>query len=211
MSKKMVGLLLGKSVIHKVIVATALALAISTPAAAATDITFTGDGLVGNVNGAPLPMQPLTGTFSYDYNSATKVISLTAFSLSIGTASFGLADVGLFYPYFTGPSDLLIGAKVNGTNFVKEGTNDFALLLYGFDPVTGTVLGNTAVGGTTQFQVTLSSVTNQFFNANGTVIVNRAAAAVPEPATWMLMMLGMAGIGFSLRRKSNTKLRVSYI
>ena len=34
--------------------------------------------------------------------------------------------------------------------------------------------------------------------------------AVPEPATWMMMLLGMAGIGFSMRRKKDTTLRVRY-
>lgn len=35
-------------------------------------------------------------------------------------------------------------------------------------------------------------------------------AAVPEPATWMLMLMGMAGVGFSMRRKKDTTLRVRY-
>ena len=37
-----------------------------------------------------------------------------------------------------------------------------------------------------------------------------AVAAVPEPTTWMLMLLGMAGIGFSMRRKDKQTLRVRY-
>ncbi len=36
------------------------------------------------------------------------------------------------------------------------------------------------------------------------------SAAVPEPATWMFMMLGMAGIGFTMRRKDKQTLRVRY-
>ncbi len=36
------------------------------------------------------------------------------------------------------------------------------------------------------------------------------AAAVPEPTTWMLMLLGMAGIGFSMRRTRDTTLRVRF-
>lgn len=36
------------------------------------------------------------------------------------------------------------------------------------------------------------------------------SGAVPEPTTWMLMMLGMAGIGFSMRRKDKQTLRVSF-
>ena len=34
--------------------------------------------------------------------------------------------------------------------------------------------------------------------------------AVPEPSTWMFMMLGMAGVGFSLRRKDKQTLRVRF-
>ena len=36
------------------------------------------------------------------------------------------------------------------------------------------------------------------------------AAAVPEPTTWMLMLIGMAGVGFTMRRKRDTMLRVRY-
>ena len=34
--------------------------------------------------------------------------------------------------------------------------------------------------------------------------------AVPEPATWMFMMLGMAAVGFTMRRKDKQTLRVRY-
>lgn len=34
--------------------------------------------------------------------------------------------------------------------------------------------------------------------------------AVPEPATWMFMLLGMASIGFTMRRKEKQTLRVRY-
>ena len=37
-----------------------------------------------------------------------------------------------------------------------------------------------------------------------------AVAAVPEPSTWMLMLLGMAGVGFAMRRKEKQTLRVRY-
>lgn len=36
------------------------------------------------------------------------------------------------------------------------------------------------------------------------------AAAVPEPSTWMLMLLGMAGVGFAMRRKEKHTVRVRY-
>ncbi len=37
-----------------------------------------------------------------------------------------------------------------------------------------------------------------------------AVGAVPEPSTWMLMLLGMAGVGFAMRRKEKQTLRVRY-
>lgn len=37
-----------------------------------------------------------------------------------------------------------------------------------------------------------------------------AVAPVPEPATWMLMLIGMAGVGYSMRRKDKQTLRVRF-
>jgi hypothetical protein len=40
--------------------------------------------------------------------------------------------------------------------------------------------------------------------------VGGVMAAVPEPTTWMLMLMGMAGIGFSMRRKEKQTVRVRF-
>ena len=52
-----------------------------------------------------------------------------------------------------------------------------------------------------------SSPANASFGGN---LSFASVAAVPEPATWMLMLMGMAGIGFSMRRKEKQTLRVRY-
>lgn len=49
--------------------------------------------------------------------------------------------------------------------------------------------------------------TKGFSNA---VLYTTGVGAVPEPSTWALMMLGMAGVGFSLRRKSRSGPRVRF-
>ena len=52
-----------------------------------------------------------------------------------------------------------------------------------------------------------------FPRASGSGVQSIATAsmgAVPEPTTWILMLLGMAGIGFSMRRKANQTVRVAY-
>ena len=55
--------------------------------------------------------------------------------------------------------------------------------------VTGTTGGNGSYRGTLSFA---------------------SMAAVPEPTTWMLMLMGKAGVGFSMRRKEKQTLRVRY-
>ena len=50
-------------------------------------------------------------------------------------------------------------------------------------------------------------------NANSIALSNAAlfqTAAVPEPTTWMLMLMGMAGVGFAMRRKEKQTVRVRY-
>lgn len=39
---------------------------------------------------------------------------------------------------------------------------------------------------------------------------NVAVGAVPEPGTWMLMLMGMAAVGFSMRRKEKQTVRVRF-
>jgi hypothetical protein len=61
-------------------------------------------------------------------------------------------------------------------------------------PVTGTYALNASV------QNTLDSVNPSYILLD--------APAVPEPGTWMLMLLGFGAIGFAMRRRRNV--RVSF-
>jgi hypothetical protein len=52
-----------------------------------------------------------------------------------------------------------------------------------------------------------SCVQNTFFRAHGAVdldSVTTTISAIPEPATWALMILGFAGVGFMAYRRKNT-------
>lgn len=42
------------------------------------------------------------------------------------------------------------------------------------------------------------------------VVVPPVAGAVPEPATWGMMILGMDAVGFAMRRRQKVTTRVSY-
>jgi len=56
----------------------------------------------------------------------------------------------------------------------------------------------------------LSSITANFRGISNAALYSTGVPAVPEPATWMFMLLGMAGVGYSMRRKDRQTLQVRY-
>jgi len=71
----------------------------------------------------------------------------------------------------------------------------------------------TVVGGAfngsftgTQFFFAANSFTKDSFRLSGVTV----DSAVPEPATWLMMILGFGAVGATMRRRSATRLSVSY-
>ena len=62
-------------------------------------------------------------------------------------------------------------------------------------------------GGNNSLIVTGTSGGGASFTGN---LAFSQVAAIPEPATWMMMLLGFAGIGFTMRRKNKSTLQVRY-
>ena len=87
----------------------------------------------------------------------------------------------------------------NGTafNIISTGEQEFRNLLN----------RNLVAGGNNVLAVAGTTGGNAAFSGN---ISFASVAAVPEPTTWMLMLMGMAGIGFSMRRKEKQTLRVRF-
>ena len=67
-------------------------------------------------------------------------------------------------------------------------------------PVTGYFFGNFSTTSGDQFALTSSSGTQ--FSAQ--------LAAVPEPATWGMMILGFGAMGFAMRRRAKVRTNVSF-
>ena len=110
-----------------------------------------------------------------------------------------LADVGGQVRFTVFDSAMNIIVSVNQTLFSVggNGQNFFGFLADGSTPISKIqidALGNTQIASIGQFR--LSGI--------------NAVGAVPEPSTWMLMLLGMAGVGFAMRRKEKQTLRVRY-
>lgn len=83
--------------------------------------------------------------------------------------------------------------------------------------IVGTSLGFTqfgsVVGGGTLFTGSLTSPTFNLgtfnigggFGPSGTLTISRVNAAVPEPATWAMMLMGFGAMGVSMRRRRRTQ------
>lgn len=128
----------------------------------------------------------------------------------------------------TGPGNLAVLAAVDGGAFSQIATfnqsgDSVGNRVLNFAPLTGlsnvvfrivanssTAANGTALatGGTFRVQ-NYAGTPNSPFSINGNV--SAVAAAVPEPATWAMMILGLGAVGFAMRRRQkNVKTTVSY-
>lgn len=56
----------------------------------------------------------------------------------------------------------------------------------------------------------LDTFTLNYGASSNVRLYKTGVGAVPEPAAWMLMLLGMTGVGFAMRRKDKQTLRVRF-
>lgn len=123
-----------------------------------------------------------SGTFSLELTGST--YTLTALDLTFGTASFDLSN-SVLEPF--GPSWLLGGPNLGATG-LQGGTDDFQLI---FDP---------ALASQTVFLQYVNIGLLNSFPAGLATVTQVADAAVPEPGTWAMMLLGFGAAGVALRR-----------
>jgi hypothetical protein len=146
----------------------------------------------------PAPVNPVTGSFTIsfdptlDYTDSTTGISLNSLNIVLGST--------LSFTYNHTNDFLQVGGLANGAGTIQysPSTDDFYLQIFGLGAGTPTFnqLGYT--------QTSYSS-DNYFYTLNqtGTVSATPITAAVPEPSTWAMLLLGFTGIGFlAYRRKS---------
>jgi hypothetical protein len=162
-----------------------------------TTPTFLGGGVVGDVPGQHVQPTGSLGSF---------------YSVGPSTSEPGVVDLGIsglaWISFLWGSVD-----TYNTLQLLDAGNNIL-------DTITGSQIQAGANGQTTSL-VTLnltgpqSQVAKLWLNSSGTnafEIDNIAFQAVPEPATWMMLILGMLGVGFAMRRRtSEPSVRVRYV
>jgi hypothetical protein len=193
---------------------TAVALAIAAPATAA-QITYTISGtLDGGLDGTEIfgaetiftAIGETTNTFDAFGNPQIIGVPLTSVTLTFSGGTFAVSTPAFFvsYAYDVNGAE---GGRL-GLSFDNTGFNGIGLESTAFSGYNG--LSNFATtGAATYFQtaqlessagaLTISSFTNATFTA-----VVEASAAVPEPATWSMMLLGFGLVGAGMRRRKTT-------
>jgi hypothetical protein len=168
------------------------ALALSPAANAAVTVDIVGENLISNplldndTFGADLTK---TGAGRQSF-TATYVFTLTqAWKVQINALTLGPADIN-FNTGAEGPHSVLTwglnSVELNiSRNFVDVQDYGFMSGMFlGPDVYTLTMYGST--------------------NASGTFTGNISLTAVPEPATWAMMIVGVAAVGTAMRRRSQT-------
>ena len=182
----------------------------------------------GSVNGSTLVLQnfdsfangaTLTddGFVTYASSSGTPLIT-SAFLTSTSPNGLGATSVGFFLPgdsaTFTFDAaitafaiDINTAATTAGAYDVVLNTGDQAFSLFETFPGAGTgqFIGFTS---STPFTSVMLSANTGFTYTLDTLIYGDAAAvaAVPEPSTWAMMLLGFGAVGFAMRRRRQTEL-----
>lgn len=167
----------------------------------AAPITYKGSQLVGRV----------TASYSFTTDGgigqvAANFIDYSVF-LSDGTHSYTLnPDNSYALSYVSATSDYL---------YIDTGYLD--ILSYARVPINGFGQSSGLFGVTSdQTGVQLASSSDLGFyvvnhdNAAGFAYADTVTSAVPEPATWGMMILGMGAIGIAMRRRQNVSMRVSF-
>jgi hypothetical protein len=192
----------------RMILAVVGAMITTTQASAAVitrDFELTASTFV-NFLSEPAPFTSLSATFRLTYDDT--VGGFQGAPVNFSAVTDGMTNVGPFsatpiFGYF--PEDailpfprLVLAGAVNGGNVMLSGTNDF---VFSFDA---------SATGPTAALLSFSVPDKLPFVAVGAVVTPiQATAAVPEPASWALMVGGFGLIGGAMRRRSPTGIRVA--
>ena len=185
---------------RKLIFATAgaVALAIGSAASAQVTVTGTSTGLITT----PVVGSPTSLSFGYteagsdspfsEWLTFTNALSgIYSITLSTSTTTAGSSTDVDFNPlqvYLTGSTfagQLFLSPDIDNTDL----NEDYFL--------------NTSILGDGTYTLNIGGTRGTAGSFGGNI--SFAAAAVPEPGTWMMMLLGFGAIGFSVRRSRRLK------
>jgi hypothetical protein len=197
--------------------AVAIALGSLASGAKAATVTETYDFTLTNfvdiINNASAPIPTVTGSFTVTFDPLASVSNQTTgftFNTTPGLVSdspIGFTEFGASSP--TGDTEIAVGGTETGANELLGNTNDpivFFDIPNASDPADASLVvcsqpgfrcGN-FTGNETVYAsgYALAGTSSIFFATAQTV-----TSAVPEPATWAMMLAGFGGLGATMRAR----------
>jgi len=152
------------------------------------DVTRVHNGTTTYINyQSPDPLaEDNSGSFSNMLTFTNDIAGIYNLSVLTQYAAGGMADVT--FDTLTISGDLIPGGYMSFVGPTSNGTSDTW------------ALSNIMLGAGT-YTINLAGHSDSDGAYQGTVKFNLAAAGVPEPATWGLMLLGFGLMGSSMRRR----------
>jgi hypothetical protein len=136
---------------------------------------------------------PLGDTFNFDY-SVNPDVGATDISLANAVQSLTITNEANGASFTYDPSSALFGNSTNAADpggYQNSEKASFGFLGLGYNP---------NLNDTFNVVLTLSDVPNVGTMSVSNIVQVGTGFAVPEPTTWALMIMGVAGVGASLRR-----------
>jgi hypothetical protein len=168
------------------------------------DVTF--NNFLDPYAGVTAPIAPVTASFTLtfdptlSYSNDTTDITVNSLNVTSGSA--------IGFSTFTAPNDnlyLSIGGINDGAGDVIGGTNDFVLQLRFPDAnhldTPSLPLCSDPFFSCGGLPTTYASGYTTIANPQSVFLAKVASVAVPEPATWAIMLTGLAGLGATLRMR----------
>ena len=129
------------------------------------------------------------------YITETDLSAYTGSLVSTFTSNTLTNATAVLRSYFSTSNALFGGTQLASGSFTTPGVQSFTNAITAVGPFSTTV----------RYDITFGQGGGNF---NGTA--NLAAVAVPEPATWAMMLFGFGGFGYAMRRRQKVGTRIRF-
>jgi hypothetical protein len=144
--------------------------------------------------GGTAPVDPVVGSFTITYDPAVSVTNVTGSAITQNYLNITLGSA-IAFSYDANVKGLTIGGVNGGVNSFLWGTNDFFFTLTGLTE-------NSFYSPSPNLSYTQSDPNGSYYALNLSVTVAPATAVTPIPASALLFLTALGGLGFAgLKRR----------